>query len=68
MIKCSLTLVTWVHPFSKQKAAELVLCMVGVLHLHQVGGHAEGVVLEVPLTLFTPAVQDGNRADSRHIH
>lgn len=51
----ALTVVAGVNSLSQQEAAELVFSMYGVLDLHQVGCHAERVVLQVALTLLTTA-------------
>lgn len=50
-----LTVIARVNSLSQQEAAELVLSMYGVLDLHQVGCHAEGIVLQITLTLLTTA-------------
>lgn len=54
---CSLglTIVTRVNSLSQQEAAELVLSMYRVLDLHQVGRHAEWIVLQITLTLLATA-------------
>lgn len=49
----SLTIITRVNPLSQEEAAELVLSMHCVLDLHQVGCHAERIVLQVALTLLS---------------
>lgn len=49
----SFTIVTRVNSLSKQKAAELVFSMYSVLDLHQVGRHAERIVLQVTPALLT---------------
>lgn len=48
------TIITGVNSFGQQEAAEVVFSVDGVLDLHQVGRHAEGVILQVPLALLTP--------------
>lgn len=45
------TFITRVNSLSQQEAAELVFSVDCVLDLHQVGGHAERIVLQVTLTL-----------------
>lgn len=47
------TFITGVNSFGQQEAAELVFGVDGVLDFHQVGGHAEGIVLQVPPALLT---------------
>lgn len=47
------TIIAGVNPFGQQEAAELVFSVDGVLDFHQVGGHAEGIILQVPLALLT---------------
>lgn len=49
-----LTIISGVNSLSQQEAAELVFSMYSVLDLHQVGGHAERIVLQIALTLLTP--------------
>lgn len=48
-----LTIITRVNSLGQQEAAELVFSVHGVLDLHQVGCHAERIVLEIALTLLT---------------
>lgn len=61
------TIITRVNSFSKQEAAELVFSMNSVLDFHQVGRHAERIVLQVTLALLTttgneiPIYKEGNR-------
>lgn len=50
----SFTIITRVNSLSKQEAAELVFGMDSVLDFHQVGRHAERIVLQVTLALLTP--------------
>lgn len=57
------TIVTGVDPFSQQEAAELVFGMDGVLDLHQVGRHAERIILQVAPALLTAT---GNETTPRH--
>lgn len=52
------TIVTRVNPFSQQEAAELVFGMDGVLDLHQVGRHAERIILQVALALLTATAKE----------
>lgn len=47
-----LTIITRVDSLSQQEAAELVFSVHSVLDLHQVGSHAEWIVLQIPLTLL----------------
>lgn len=47
-----LTIVTRVDSLCQQEAAELVFSMHSVLDLHQVGRHAERIVLQIPLALL----------------
>ncbi len=49
----ALTIITRVNSLGQQEAAELVFSMHRVLDLHQVGRHAERIVLQVALTLLT---------------
>lgn len=49
----SFTIITRVNSLSEQKAAELVFSMCSVLDFHQVGRHAERIVLQVTLALLT---------------
>lgn len=57
-----LTVITRVNFLSQQEAAELVFSMDGVLDLHQVGCHAERIVLQIALTLLTTA---GNKLEEK---
>lgn len=50
-ISC-LTFISRVHPLGQQEAAELLLRQLGILDLHQVGSHAERIVLEVSFPLL----------------
>lgn len=49
----SFTIITRVNSLSEQKAAELVFSVCSVLDFHQVGRHAERIVLQVTLALLT---------------
>lgn len=50
----SLTFISRVHPLGQQEAAELLLRQFRVLDFHQVGSHAERIVLDISFP-FLPA-------------
>lgn len=53
MLAPSITFISRVDPLSKQEAAELFFIQLSILDFHQVGGHAERIVLKIPLALLT---------------
>lgn len=51
-VAAGLTFVSRVHPLSQQEAAELFFRQFSILNFHQVRGHTERIVLEIPFTLL----------------
>lgn len=62
--RCSLvrhgyTFIARVYPLCQQQAAELALSTLLLLHLDQVGCHAEGLVANLILVVFPNTVERG---------
>lgn len=62
----SFTIITRVNSLSQQKAAELVFHMYRLLDFYQVGRHAERIVLQVTLALFTTTGKEIEIYSQRH--